>query len=351
MERLEARAERLKFERLLHLEDGELAFLESLASREVRPVRERVSDLLHDHGAAHFERLVAASRLLPTPVVAGIAQRVFPPVICAQMAGSLDPEQAAALIRHMDPSFVAELSEHVDPRAVAHLIPVLPDDVMVRVAVEINRREDHLTAGRLVVHAPDRVLPRFIAAIEAERDLLQIAFFLEDWNRLDAIVSHIPDDRLERLVAAAHDDGLWQQALALAAHLSDEQASRIATATARAPQDVRASLLATVIREDLWHALLPVVAQVEDDLLPAIANLPELRDAAVLHAILDAVTEPDDWEVLVRVVVAMDDSARAGIAEALPALTDEQSRSLVDAASRLSVAADDLAVLGVDPAS
>jgi hypothetical protein len=331
---LDARAERLKLARLLHLDPDELRFLEALPAEVLSPVRERVSDLLFDQGRARFDRLVAASRLLPNALSVAIAQRVFPPLVCAQIAGRLEADRVAGLVRHADITFLADMAERTDPRIVAHLIPELPADVAVAAAREMMSREDHLAAGRLVGLAPDRLIPDLVDAVDDEGDLLEIAFYLEHKERLDPIVAHVPEERLERVLEVARERGLWPEALLLAGHLGVRQTRRLASVAVCAPDDTITAMLEGVHREGLWPQLLALVDPVEDEQLSRLAGHPTLRRREVLVDVLDAADEAARHGVVVRVVAAMGVEEQRDLAERLPELTARRQQRLARAAER-----------------
>lgn len=334
---LDARAERLKLARLLHVEPDELAFLEQLSAESLVPVRERVSDLLFAQGAARFDRLISASRLLPNPVTVAIAQRVFPPLVCAQVAGRLEPSRAAELVRHADIGFLADMAECSDPRTVAHLIPALPPEIAVAAAREMMARGDHLASGRLVGFAPDELLPALVDAVDEEADLLEIAFYLERRERLDAIVAHVSDARLARVLEVAHARDLWAEALLLATHLSTAQTRRLASVTARAEQPTITGLLERVHDQGLWPQLLHLVDAADDDELPRVAGHPLLRRSDVLVAVLEAAEQLGAYDVVVRVVAAMDVPVQQELVDQLPESTAHHHRGLASAARRQRV--------------
>lgn len=334
---LASRAERVKMARLLHMEGEQLAFLDAVDPDDIARVRERIADLVHDQGAGAFDNLLSASRLLPDTVTAKIAQTVFSPVISALVSGKLEPKRARKLIRHVDVDYLADMAPHLDPRSIADVVQALPDDVMVATAREINRRGDHVSAGRLVGVAPDRVIPKFLDAIPEERDLLEIAFFLEDTSRLDAIVRHVSSERVERLLATAEREGLWAEAMMLTGHLSESETARIAAVAADAPEHTVESLLAATHEQDLWETLLPLVGHMTDDDMPRVAGTPTLQQTDVLVAVLDAAAATEEWDTVVRVVAAMDEPAQAAVAENLPELTGTRREQLQAAAVELGV--------------
>lgn len=291
---LEARAERLKKARLVHVDDDAAGFLEQLPPHDVRVVRERLSHLVFAQGEGALDNLLQASRLLPNALAAMIAQKVFPPVITALVSGKLDGDRASALIRHVDTGYLADMAPHLDPANIADVVQALPNDVMVEVEQEINRRGDHVSAGHLVGVAPDRVIPDFLAAIPDERDLLEIAFFLEAKDRLDAIVAHVDDERVARLLLAAE-------------------------------------------REGLWPTLLRLVHWMRDGDLPKVAGAPLLQRRAVVLAIVEAAAEVDEWGTVARVAAAMDEDGRTAVLGHASAVDAAHVAALRDAAERLGL--------------
>lgn len=334
---LASRAERVKMSRLLDASEERLAFLDEVAPEDVARVRERIADLLHDQGAGAFDNLLSASKLLPDALTAKIAQTVFSPVISALVSSKLEPKRARKLIGHIDVDYLADMAPHLDPRSIADVVQALPDDVMVATAREINRRGDHVSAGRLVGVAPDRVIPKFLDAIPDERDLLEIAFFLEDTSRLDAIVRHVSSERVERLLAAAEREELWPEAMVLTGHLSQEETARIAAVAADAPEHTVQSLLASTQEQGLWETLLPLVGQMTDEDLPKVAGTQMLQRSEVLAGILEGAERAGEWQTVVRVVAAMDDDDQAAVADALPELTGDQRAQLEQAATDLGL--------------
>jgi hypothetical protein len=119
---LAARAEVLKLARLLDEDPDELGFLESVAVADLVALREGVTEVLFSAHAGVLTRLVAASRLLPTSVVAAIGERAFGPVLSARLAGLLDPERAVDMAGRLPVSFLADVAVEIDPRRASALL-------------------------------------------------------------------------------------------------------------------------------------------------------------------------------------------------------------------------------------
>lgn len=219
-------AELRKLERLLDVRQGDLAHLEQLGPVTLRALREQVEATLHGQAGDALHAILAASRLLPDRLVASIAERTFPPVLTAQLAGLLEPERAAALVGHFSTGYLASLAAHVAPDAIAPIVPRLPRPVLLDVAAEVDRRGDHLTAGRLVGLAPDDALGALVAAIPDAADLVEIACLLEAEHRLGDIAATLPDQRVDDVLRTVDQRGWWGRALALAERLPQDQLVR-----------------------------------------------------------------------------------------------------------------------------
>lgn len=219
-------AELRRLERLLDASAQDLAHLARLGPDVLRGLREQVEATLHGHTGDALRAIMAASRLLPDRLVASIAERTFPPVLTAQLAGLLEPERAADLVGHFSTGYLASLSAHVAPDAIAPLVPRLPRSVLLEVGAELDRRGDHLTAGRLVGLAPHEALGPLVAGIREEADLVEIACLLEAEERLGDIAATLPDQRVDRVLRVVDERGWWDRALALAERLPSDELAR-----------------------------------------------------------------------------------------------------------------------------
>ncbi len=145
---LQARAEVLKLERLLGVEQGELGFLERLPSEQTRELREQITTQLFDSSAGMLGRVGAAAKLLPSALIARIAVNSFGPLLCARAAGAVEPAKAIDVCRRVPPDFLADATIEVDPRRVAEIIAGVPEEIVPPVAAELARRREYVTMGR-----------------------------------------------------------------------------------------------------------------------------------------------------------------------------------------------------------
>src|SRR5581483_11076982 len=118
-ERLERAAEVLKLARLLDTEPKELGYLDEIPATALRTFREQATDRLFAGDADRLRRVAAASKLVPVPITAKIAQLAFGPLLCAAVAGLLDPPHAVRVAAGCPTSFLADITTYLDPRRAA----------------------------------------------------------------------------------------------------------------------------------------------------------------------------------------------------------------------------------------
>jgi hypothetical protein len=316
---LKTRAEVEKLARLLHRDPADLAFLEDAAPADVRALREQVTDTLFDDDAAVLERAAAASRRLPNPVVATIAQRAFGPLLSARIASRLEPQRAVELAGRLPDEFLADVAVELDPRRVSAIVAGIPREQIVRIGLVLARRGEHVAMGRFVGLLPQRSVTAVVDAL-SDADLLRIAFVSEDQEHIEAVIADLPDHRLAGMLGAADADGLWPEALSLAAELGNDRIARLAALAAAQDDRVLDSLLAVAQDDGLWPAVLPLVRGLDDDARLRFARRPAFKRKTVLRAAVAAAAECGLWAELLPIVPALTAPARREVATAVAAL-------------------------------
>lgn len=226
-EALAVRSEILKLARLLARDPDSLSYLERVPAEDIRALRELATERLYDAGGGAISRLALASRLIPPGLIAALATRTFGPVLSARVAGELDPSRAVDVARKLPPEFVAEIAIELDPRRAEAVIARIPAKLAGEVAGELTRRGEYVTMGRLVGHIAPDALRSSLAAM-TDSDLLAVAFVIEDKSALDGLIEELGPERLEAILTAAADEGLWAEALDLFANLSPDTQEWIA---------------------------------------------------------------------------------------------------------------------------
>jgi hypothetical protein len=335
--RLDTAAEVLKLERLLGVGGGAFDFLDGVDAAELRILREKATDSLFDTGAATMARLAAAAKLLPSALVATIAERSFGALLCARAAASVDPAKAIDVAKRLSPGFLADATIELDPRRVAAIIAGVPTRLVEPVASELGRRGEHVTMGRFLAFVPD---PGIVAAMGALSDeaMLRTAFVLEHKDRLDHAVGLLPADRLPGVLACASVNDLWPEALDLLDNLSAETRGPIADVVASLDEDLVARLVRAVSEAGIWESLLPVVGTMSDAGRLRIAARPAFHDPAILAEIVEAAAASgEQWADLLPLIQALPEDVRGRAADLIALQDAAVVAGLIDAVRALAL--------------
>ncbi|HYF24727.1 MAG TPA: hypothetical protein VD931_03215 [Baekduia sp.] len=264
-------AEVLRLARVLGVDPGDLAFLHDAPAAELRALRNAVSDRLLERSRRAFERAVALADHLPGGLAARLAEHAMGPVLSGRAAALLTPEKAADLAHRLPPHFLSQVAEHIDLRKVGPLIHGISAQAMAAAGAELRARGEWMVLGAFVGHVDDAKLRELLEDFDGEA-LLRAGFVVEQRDRLDSVVALLGDHRLDELLQAADEHGLWTEAIALASHLAPDQQGRILAAVERLGQD-RQDRLAAQLRDD-------------DELLAAAAPLLEAAPARLRARVL-----------------------------------------------------------------
>ncbi|OLT44088.1 hypothetical protein BJF85_20450 [Saccharomonospora sp. CUA-673] len=222
LDHLAARAEVVKLARVLGQDEERLAFLYDVPPADIRALRDQATDALQEAHQSVLRKLVSAAGLVPVPVLATLAQKAFGPLISARLAGMLDTERGVAIAQKLPAPFLADVARELDPRRAVHIISGLPVATVTDVSRELRRREDWITLGRFVGGGvPTEITEAGLAELN-ERQVLEVAFVVDDKSGLGAVVERIPDDRHVDFARAADEYDLWHALFDLLAHLDDE---------------------------------------------------------------------------------------------------------------------------------
>lgn len=188
-------AEILKLASALKVPPQRFGYLRQVPLEDLRRFREQVTGVLFDAHLGVLQRMAAASKLLPSPLLARMAQLVFGPLLSARIAGLVDPARGVDIARRLPPAFLADVAAELDPRRASGITAGLPERVVNAVAEELVRREDWVTVARFVDHLPGSTI---VASLEFIPDaaLSHIAALLDDPARIAYLVSLLPDDHL-----------------------------------------------------------------------------------------------------------------------------------------------------------
>jgi hypothetical protein len=197
-EALRSHAEVVKLARLLGRSPEQLEYLEQVPLGDLSALREQVTGVLFDAQGSALARLATASKVLPTGVIATIAEKAFGPLVSARIAGLLDPGRAVEVAAKLPPAFLADVAIELDPRRASEVIARIPARQIAEVTRELVRRDEHVTMGRFVGHLSDEALAAAIEEMD-DRMLLRVTFVLEEQDRLGHLIELLPERRRQSI--------------------------------------------------------------------------------------------------------------------------------------------------------
>lgn len=281
---VEDRAEILRLARLLRKQPAELAFLLEVDDADLRVFRDQVTESLFDAHSGVIRRLGSASKLLPNPIIAKIGASVFGPLLCARIAGEIEPAKASDVARRLPVEFLADVAVELDPRRVDRIIPQIPTDTIVAVAVVLAERADWITLGRFVGHLPEEKIAACLNRLD-DVHLLRTAFAVDDVSAVATVIDLISSERLTSLLVAASQEQLWPTLLGIAERLRDDQVVELAGLLAEQDDAVLTELLDVVAEHDLWDKLLPLAAELPTEAQQVLADAASRLTAETRSAI------------------------------------------------------------------
>lgn len=262
-----------KLARLLRVEASTLSFLGTVDEQDLATFRGQVTDVLFDANTATLKRLASAAKLLPSAVLAKIAEAVFGPLLCARIAGLIDPVKAAEVAKRLSPAFLADVAAELDPRRADGVVGMLPPKIVTPVARELAQREDWITLGRFVGVLRDEPLAACIGEL-TEAALLYTAVVVEEAAAIAQVINLLPRARREVLLSTVGELGLWPIVLNRLTLLPERTVADLAELLTQLDPALLHGLATTVVEHRLWSDLLPLVK-----VLPAAA-----KDIVAEHA-------------------------------------------------------------------
>ncbi|MGH8560509.1 MAG: hypothetical protein ACRES4_00900 [Nevskiales bacterium] len=275
MSRLAVRAELIKLARVLGTEPRHLEFLDGLSPDTLRGLREQVSASLYDRQMLVLKRIAAASRLLPVPLLAVIAEKVFGPLLCARVAGFIAPERAIDIATRLPTPFLTDVTIELDPRRAADLVASFPVERVVEIALILIERGEYVTMGRFVDVLRKSAVEAVLKKVKDDAALLRTAFMIESQVKLNQVVGLLPEKRLREIIqaAAASNDDLWPEALSLMAGVDPRLQRRLGELVADMDEDVISGMVRSAQRNDLWPLLLPFLELLSEKSLQRLMRL------------------------------------------------------------------------------
>jgi hypothetical protein len=337
MSSLAQRAEVLKLARLLGEKPEALEYLNKLDALAIRRGQQATASLF-DADRKAFQKVAAASRLLPAAVTALIAEKALGPLLGARIAGLLEPQRAVEIARRVSTRYLGDLCLELDPRSADEVLRAMPVERIVEVSRELARRKEYITMGRFVDSLTDEAIEAVMADLRDDEALLRIGFFVEDAGRLSAIIDLLAPERLRNIVQVASDGGgeLWPEALALINSVDEPQRRLMADLAAALDDAAVSRMVGATQAQGLWPAMLPMVSMMNTEHQRQLINHAAIQHEEVLGAIIRAADAMSLWPQLLPLVALMDNAGQARALRAAGAQGEAVVARLVDSLRALA---------------
>jgi len=251
----ESTGELRKLAHALDVPAERLQMIAGLPAADLRTLRAQVGDALFQADKHYFARVAALSKAVPGAVAAKLTEAVLPPLIAARTAELLEPHRAADLVGRISEKYLAEVALRMDATRAPQVVEAIPPARVGAVAAELARREEWVVIGSFVAQVTSAALAASVAAFSGEQ-LLRIGLVLDDVSRMDEIGEMLTEKQIDEMLAAAAEQGLWEELAEVVSHLHPERLARLAARYAAVDAATRSAFEGAAERGDLDPAVL-----------------------------------------------------------------------------------------------
>lgn len=320
-------AELIKLARLSRCAPESLDFLKSLDVATLRKLRESVAYLVVEDHRKFFSRVVVASKLLPMPLLALIGERSLGPLLCARVAGEMPVPRAIDIAKHFNPPFMAKTALYMETQKICDMTAALPIARVIAVTHELIAMREFIILGDLVDCLPLNLVSKVLATIHNGEALLRSAFYVENPERLVAMLDVLTDSTLRSLIRTAADEklDLWPHALTLMSVVPVVWQEKLVNMAVDDDDETLASMVSGVARHDLWHIVMPLLDLMKESGRQRLVNLPLFGNDKTIRHLLQAAEQHSLWPWLLPLTPLMN----ADLRKRVGVLSDELSEKAI----------------------
>ncbi|MFJ9369749.1 hypothetical protein ACIRRA_35775 [Nocardia sp. NPDC101769] len=242
----ETQAEIRKVARLLAVEPDHLSYLSTIPDSDLRDVRNRIARILVESNRALIEQFVTGSAIAPTSVMVRTFCWTNSPLFTGRVAGTIEIGKAVRLAAKLPPYFLAASTAHVPADRFVSIIGSLPQQLIRLVAEESARYGDWVTLADLVSAIPENLMQQIIA--DFGEDALVESTFLMAPDRRREVIHRTPLARMAEIIRFVARGGRWDQFCTMADCFTPEQRSAVVAAIDRVANDTDRERLSEVVR-------------------------------------------------------------------------------------------------------
>lgn len=304
------RAEIGKLARLLDVDPKSLVFLEPAGWREIRQLRQLVSDHFFGAGEPRLRNLAAIAKLVPVQVIVKLAPLVFEPRMGAGLASLIDEDKALKLVPKLPPSMLAEAVPYIDPRRVGPLAAKIPVEVMREMVPYLVAANEHAAMGQFIDYVTKEQLDGLLPYVD-DATLLTIIETAENRDQFNEIMPLVSDVRVGRLITTAKELGQLPIIFELLEHVDAEIRAHTTNIAMNQSDSVLESFLIELAAEDRFDLLLSAIPLMGRGELIRLGRSRALTALSTLKSLFAAAGRTDNWAAAMRLVPLLPAASRS----------------------------------------
>ncbi|WP_433721977.1 hypothetical protein ACQP0C_20140 [Nocardia sp. CA-129566] len=311
---LVTRAQLILLARTLDVPVERLTHLERVGAEQLHELQQRMARVIFDDHAATFKRISMLVPIIPLSISLPLVQRIVPPLMGGRAAGAVGiahPKRAAEAVGMLDPKYAADCAPYIDPHTVGKLAEIAPPEPIVRIANELLRRRDYVTAGPFLGYATTPLIRAIEAGVPDDAGLILSAAYAYSASNISAIVRQLLSGSLDRVphilaTVLAGSTDLRLAAVSVFARCDEDVIEALGDILLDigAPEAIT-DLATTLIEHGAIKDLLRFTAYLSPSALDTMAANPITTDNAAMSALVAALAEQTDpilWRGLLNLV-------------------------------------------------
>lgn len=326
-ERLATKLEIAKLSHELDVSPSELGFLADQSAEAIRAFRKDISASLFGRHEQRFQRVATLSGMVPSSVSARAAQLALGPTVSARVAGALTPAEAVKLADKLPADFVADLALSLDPVRAEAIVRRVDATLIIAVGKILLERGEHLVLGRFVSVVEPAVALRLVADAPPST-LLEIALLADDRSVLSELVAGLTEAQLTGVLEHCHTAQTQIDALTLLTALDVPARTKVIGILGDRSDDVVTGFLDAVQEVGAWPEVVPALAPVGEDKLRRLVNVDATLDTELFDDVVRTTRDLDQGPLLVRLLLVFDD-AHVEILRGSKVLRDPEMRDWI----------------------
>jgi len=243
-----------------------LPFLNKLNFEEMETFYSTLVNAIHGDNSPLWARLGQISKFMPNFINSKIAQDILGPQITANLTYHIPLKDALSISRSIKTKFLAEVAEYLIPEKTKELINAYPIELLKELTKEMVKQDKYFIMAGFVDLLPVEKIIKLSDAIPIEEDMIKISSFIQNKKYIAQLVALYTDDKIIKLLKAAHKIEKWAEMLEISQYLDDEQMHRMANVVTNLSIDEIITAVKTAEENNMLESLQIIIDKVKSKL-------------------------------------------------------------------------------------